>query len=170
MSSNERRQLLEQLQSKEFRDALVEADITNGILFQLQAMLEERGWNQDELADRASTSQPVVSKYMRGYENFSVKTLKRLASAFDVSLTVHFERFSELLNRNLSLDETYLKIPSFSEDDDIYRPVSEYTRVSAADAEFDLDFACVAPGSHETLPVKIRASQQEGEKAYARTA
>lgn len=134
MSSNERRQLLEQLQNKEFRDALVEADISNGILFQLQAKLEERDWTQDKLGEKAGTSQPVISKYLKGYDNYSVKTLKRLASAFDVSLTVRFERFSDLVNRYLNLDDTALNIPSFSDDPDLcYSPVAEYSLPSTAD-------------------------------------
>jgi transcriptional regulator with XRE-family HTH domain len=187
MSSSERSQLLERLQSKEFRDALVEADIANGILFQLQAMLEERGWTQDELAERAGTAQPVVSKYMRGYENFSLKTLKKLASAFDVSLTVRFERFSDLVHRYLNLDSADLKIPSFNEDSALYAPVFEYPLASTTAitgafptgsfiapttskftlGQLDLDFGCVAPGSRETWPFGTTTRPEKGEETYA---
>jgi len=185
--SNERSQLLEQLENKEFRDALVEADITNGILFQLHAMLEERGWKQEDLAVRAGTSQPVISKYMQGYANYSVKTLKKLASALDVSLTVSFERFSDLANRNLTLEETDLKIPSFSEDAALYAPVTAYSLASTVAVpesfatgsfhaqstvmvpagQFDLDMVCVALGSHEATLFEAKAPRQKEEKKYA---
>ena len=131
-TSEERRRLLENLECKEFRDALVEADLANGILFQIRAMLEDRGWTQEELAEKAGTSQPVISKYLKGYENFSIKTLLKLASAFDVSFTNRFERFSDLANRHLDVDRASLTIPDYPNDAALRAPVSEYSLASAA--------------------------------------
>lgn len=127
MSPDERSQLLEQLKDKEFRGALVDADIANSILFQLKTMLAERGWTQEELAQRASTGQPVISKYLNGYENFSLKTLRRLAAAFDVSLRVRFESFGELVSRTLGLSYGDLAIQSFSDDSGLRFPWAHAT-------------------------------------------
>lgn len=131
--SDERDQLLERLKSKEFREALVDADIANGILFQLKSMLKERGWTQEELAKRAGTAQPLISKYLSGYENFSLKTLRKLASGFDVSLTVRFEGFSDLVNRYLNLDHRDLAIQSFSDDSELQAAEHPWTASIYAD-------------------------------------
>lgn len=181
-TSEERRRLLEHLESKEFRDALVEADLANGILFQVKAMLEDRGWTQEELAEKAGTAQPVISKYLKGYENFSVKTLRKLASAFDVSFTSRFERFSDLAKRHLNVDWASLAIPDYPNEAALRAPVSEYSLASAADIpgssitgsftaetsvkhtaeQLDLDIAWVAaPGSHETLLFETKTPQQK---------
>lgn len=190
MSSDERSQLLEHLESKEFRDALVEADLANGILFQMQAMLEDRGWTQEQLAEKAGTAQPVISKYLKGYENFSIKTLRKLASAFDVSLTTRFERFSDLANRHLNVNWASLAIPDYDHDAALRAPVSGYSLAVAADIpgsfitgsfigpttqkitaeQLDLAFACVALGSQETWPFETKTRQQKEEETYAHAA
>lgn len=182
-TSEERRRLLEHLESKEFRDALVEADIANGILFQLKAMSEDRGWKQEELAEKADTAQPVISKYLKGYENFSVKTLRKLASAFDVSLTIRFERFSDLAYRHLNVDWASLAIPDYSNDAALRGPVSEYS-LAASDTHgpiisgatkitverFDLDIAFRVSGSDESLLIETKSPQQKEERTYAHAA
>ncbi len=122
MSIDERSDLVEQMKNKGFRDAFVKAEIAHGILFQLQAMLKDRGWTQEKLAEQASTSQPVISKYLNGYEDFSIKTLRKLGSAFDVSLCVRWERFSALVNRHLNLGHADLAVKSYANDVALYYP------------------------------------------------
>lgn len=50
------------------------------------------------------------------YENIEVGTLRRLASAFDVALTVRFVPFSELATWTVELSQDKLLIPDFSSD------------------------------------------------------
>lgn len=181
---DERHRLLEHLESKEFRDALVESDIANGILFQLNAMSADRGWTQEELAEEAGTAQPVISKYLKGYENFSVKTLRKLASAFDVSLTIRFERFSELANRHLNMDWAGLAIPDHANDAALRGPVFEYS-LAASDIhspiisgttritveQLDLDVAFRVPESDESWLMEAKTPQQKEERTnYAHAA
>ena len=182
-TSEERRRLLEHLENKEFRDALVEADMANGILFQMKAMLEDRGLTQEELAERAGTSQPVISKYLKGYENFSLKTLRKLASALDVSFNAGFERFSDLAKRHLQVDWASLAVPDYSNDAALRTPVSEYSLASTAviPASFEvsnfvpttMEFAAEqldvvityeAPGLHDPWLFETKTPQQKAER------
>jgi ribosome-binding protein aMBF1 (putative translation factor) len=49
------------------------------------------GWTQQELADRMGTSHSVISRIESGQHPTSVKTLVRLAAAFETHLVVGFD-------------------------------------------------------------------------------
>ena len=105
-SSNKLMQLAQRMRSKEYRDSLVEAEIANGIAFQIRAMQAERGWTQKQLGDSAGMEQGAISRLVNSSGNSSLNTLRRMASAFDVALIVRFVPFSQLLEwtGNLSRD------------------------------------------------------------------
>lgn len=48
----------------------------------------KRGWSQSQLADAIGSRQPVISRLERGEGNPSVRTLQRIAEAFDLSVHV----------------------------------------------------------------------------------
>jgi ribosome-binding protein aMBF1 (putative translation factor) len=48
----------------------------------------KRGWSQSQLADAIGSRQPVISRLERGEGNPSLQTLRRIAKALDLSLTV----------------------------------------------------------------------------------
>ncbi len=198
-TSEERRRLLEHLESKEFRDALVHADLANRILFQMKAMLEDRGWTQEKLAAKAGTAQPVISKYLKGYENFSINTLEKLASALDVSFTAGFEPFSDLAERHLNVDWASLAIPDYPNDAALRAPVFEYSLASSATVpgsfltasfittttpklpaeQLDLGVEWMAIGRHDipverwlrsNWPFETKTRQQIEESAYVNAA
>jgi hypothetical protein len=50
------------------------------------------------------------------YSRFNIKTLKRIASAFNVALIVRFVPFGELVNWELNISSETLAPPSFDED------------------------------------------------------
>ncbi len=89
----------ERLSDKLRRDIYVRKQLEKGIPYQLRALRHQAGWTQRELADRAGTTQSVISRIenQRGDE-ISLATLLRFASAFDVGLIVRFAPFSELVD------------------------------------------------------------------------
>jgi transcriptional regulator with XRE-family HTH domain len=109
--------LLEKLTNKQYRDALVSEEIDVGLPMQLREMRESRGWKQSEVAQKIGTSQPrfpVMEK--PGYGNFSLTTLKKLASVFDVGLIVSFVPFSEMIDFRESISRKRLAIPGFCDE------------------------------------------------------
>ncbi len=109
--------LLEKLTNKEYRDALIAEEISVGLPMQLREMRESRGWKQVEVAEKIGTEQPrfpVMEK--PGYGNFSLTTLKKLASVFDVGLIVSFVPFSEMIDFRESLSRKRLAIPGFCDE------------------------------------------------------
>ncbi len=116
---NRRKKTIEELRDKEYRDAFAIEHIDTGIPFQIRALREqeERGWTQEELGNRAGMAQESISRIEDpNYGKLTLKTLKRLASAFDVALMVRFVPFSELVEWELKLSPDSLKASSFEDD------------------------------------------------------
>lgn len=115
--SNRHGELIADVANKAYRDAFVESHIRNGLSFQIRAMRDAHGWTQKMLGEKANIKQEAVSRLEDpDYGRFTLKTLKRLASAFDVALAVRFVRFSELIDSVTSLTPENLYVPDFEHD------------------------------------------------------
>jgi len=109
--------LLEKLTDPTYREAFISEEIDVGIPMQLRAMREKRGWNQKYIAEKMDTKQPRFSLMEKpGYGNFSLNTLKKLASIFNVGLIVSFVPYSEMINFVDGFGPQRLSIPSFAEE------------------------------------------------------
>jgi transcriptional regulator with XRE-family HTH domain len=114
-----RQKIIEDLKDKEYRDAFVTEHINTGVPFQIRALREQKGreWTQKELGIRTGMAQETISRVEDpNYGKLTLKTLKRLASAFDVALMVRFIPFSELVEWELHLAPDSLKALSFEDE------------------------------------------------------
>lgn len=103
--------------SKEYRDGFVDAEISVGLPFQIRALREQHGWSQKDLAEATAMLQPrICAMEQAGYGNFTLSTLKKLASAFDVGLSVRFVAFGELVNLADAFSPDTFKVPSSKDD------------------------------------------------------
>jgi len=135
MNINRRKEkLIVRLREKEHRDAYVSANIDIGITFQIRALREKRGWTQKELADLAGKKQAWIAKIESpNYSGFSLKTLKELASVFDVGLVVRYVPFGDMVKLELELSPERLRPPSF--DEDAYFKVMPYEEYSTTQVQ-----------------------------------
>lgn len=109
--------LIKKLHSKKFRDAFVASRVSNTLALQIRVMRQERGWSQAHLAKLLGTSQNAVYRLESPqYGKPSLATLKRLASIFDVGLSVWFSPFSTLVDRAMNLSTDDLLVPTFDDD------------------------------------------------------
>ncbi len=109
--------LLEKLTDQAYRDAFISEEIDIGLPMQLRAMREARGWNQTYVANKMETKQPRFSLMEKpGYGNFSLNTLKKLASIFNVGLIVSFVPYSEMFYFVEGFSRKRLEIPSFADE------------------------------------------------------
>ncbi len=117
--TNSRKEIVQSLADKGYRDAFVSAEIATTIPLQLKAMRAARGWTQKQLAAVAKMPQGRISILENpDYEGaMNVHTLERLASAFDVALVVRFAPFSEVVGWTSGLSAKDHKIPPYQEDD-----------------------------------------------------
>ncbi len=111
-----KKHLLEELKDKEYRDAYVSSMVDVGVAFQIKALREHKPWTQEEMANQAHMKQPRIHELEDPSKSPNLKTLKRLANAFDVGLIVRFVPISELVKYELALSSEYhmMKLPSNS--------------------------------------------------------
>jgi transcriptional regulator with XRE-family HTH domain len=108
------REIFQSLSNKEYRDGFVEAEIDEIIAAQIRTMRTDRGWSQAQLGKHIGMAQGRVSVLEDAdYGSYTLSTLKRLASAFDVGLLVRFVPFSELAGRAARLGSENLRVPSY---------------------------------------------------------
>jgi transcriptional regulator with XRE-family HTH domain len=113
------------LRDKEYRDLFVAEEIATGLPFQIRAMRQARGWSQQELAERLGMTQEGVSRLESlNYGRYTLATLQRLASAFDVALTVRFVPFSELVDWAADLSPADLAVPDYEHDPGLVHEVT----------------------------------------------
>lgn len=117
MILDKERQILNSLDSKEYREALAIEHVNTTLAIQIRMMRENHQWKQSDLAACLGKHQETVSQWENpDYGRHSMTTLKALAAAFDVALLVKFIPFSELVQDMVSLSETRLSPPSFGEE------------------------------------------------------
>lgn len=150
--TSRRRQTIQNLQEKEYRDAYVEEHINQGLASQIRAIRDERGWTQRDLAERMESGQSAISKLEDpDYGRHSMSTLKRLASAFDVALVVRFVPFSELVRYTTHLTPDHLAPADFRRDATLW--VSEFSgKANTTDARVT---GAVRSGETAQLPLDI---------------
>lgn len=93
------RQLAKELTDKGFRDAYLDDSLAWVLRTQIRLIREDRGWTQDELAQKSGLKQETISRLenMGVPVKVSIVTLLQLADAFDCALVVRFESWGEYL-------------------------------------------------------------------------
>jgi transcriptional regulator with XRE-family HTH domain len=115
---DDRTQLIERRQNKHYRDAFVSEHINSGVAFQILHNRKARNLSQVQLGQLCDMKQNQISRLENpdaGTPN--LKTLDRIASAFDCALIVRFVPFSELVSWRMRLDRDNLIAASFKDDD-----------------------------------------------------
>src|SRR5262249_15776997 len=127
-TSARRQQIIAGLKDKPFREAFVAAEISTTLPFQIRSIRDKRAWPQGKLAPLSRHAQATISKMERaGYDQFTLTTLKRLASAFDCGLLVRFVPFSQLVDWSHSMLSEQMDVPSFF-DDPGFKPEADLQR------------------------------------------
>jgi len=90
--------LTSEFSDKEYAHAYVDDFSNMFIAAQIKALRDQRGWTQKELAEFSGMKQERVSALEDvNYGAWTAKTLKKLAQAFDLTLKISFEQFSDCI-------------------------------------------------------------------------
>lgn len=117
MTLRDRHELMDSLRDEEYRRAYADEQVSAGLAFQIRALREDRGWTQRDLAEQTGAAQPTISQWEDpDYNGYTLKTLKRLAAAFDVALLVRLVPFSGLAEWTFGLTPQRLAPPSFEKE------------------------------------------------------
>ncbi len=103
--------------SKKYRELFIAGQINTGIPFQVRALRSARRWTQDKLGEESKMPQTVISRIeSRSAGSLSIKTLLKIAAAFDVALVVRFVPFSEMIDWAENLSPEAVAPKSFEEE------------------------------------------------------
>lgn len=110
-------ELLGDLKEPEFRHTYANEFIDMTLARQIRALRKQRNWTQQQLADRIEKKQSFISALEdEDYGSMTVSTLKEIAEAFDVFLSVRFESFRTLIDQVAKSRMRDLEVSSFDED------------------------------------------------------
>jgi transcriptional regulator with XRE-family HTH domain len=126
-----RNELMEAFGDREYRQTYADSFLDTYIAAQIKALREARGWSQQDLGERSGMHQSRISALENvNYSSWSIRTLRRLAKAFDLRLSVRFDSFGHLLEEVVSFKREALQEPSFAQD-----PVFQMDARALAEAE-----------------------------------
>jgi len=109
--------LREEFRDKEYRDTYADESLNTFIATQIKILREQRELTQRELADLTGMAQPRIAVLEDvNYASWSINTLRRIAEAFDLRLSVKFETFSSLIPEIETMNEKTLQRDSFAQD------------------------------------------------------
>ena len=117
-TDSDRREIYEKFnESKEYRDSFIAEHIYSRLPLKIRGLREQRGWSQKELGEKVGMAQAWVSKLEDpSYGKYTIATLLRLASAFDVGLDIDFKLHSKILDKTLTLTPESFEVVSFVDD------------------------------------------------------
>lgn len=112
-----RERLIDRFRERRYREQYLEGFLNTRIAAQIKMLREARKLSQAGLAKRIGTTQPGISALENvDYASWSLRTLKKLAKAFDVALIVKFESFGKALDDITGFSPESLVVPSFAKD------------------------------------------------------
>lgn len=121
-------QLWESLNDRPYRHKFVEEEINVGIAFQIRALRNRQKLTQGELANLLGGKQSLISSWENpNYGKYTLGTLKDLAKAFDVGLSVRFVPFSSLVDSAVNLNNDSIAPASFIEETNYHSTMSTST-------------------------------------------
>lgn len=88
--------LTEELRDHEYASGYSESFVLCFIAAQVKTLREQRGLSQDALAKKIGTHQPAVARIENCNNIPSLRTLLKLAEAFNLRVNVSFETFEDL--------------------------------------------------------------------------
>jgi transcriptional regulator with XRE-family HTH domain len=162
--------VLRSLQDPDYRRDWVREHVAVGLAFQLRALRADREWTQTEVGERSEMKQEMLSQWENpNYGKYTLSTLQRLASAYDVGLLVRFVPFSEMADWTVDLTPDRLAPPKYSDD----LAAAEAREQEAAKAEAEgrsMQLALLAESKKETRQSGDRILVQVVSDPRARTA
>ncbi|HZE79916.1 MAG TPA: XRE family transcriptional regulator [Candidatus Polarisedimenticolia bacterium] len=112
-----RSNLREEFHDKEYRHSYADESLNTYIATQIKVLREQQKLTQKELADLTGMAQPRIALLEDiNYSSWSINTLRRIAEAFDLRLSVRFETFSSLIPETETFSREALERAPFKED------------------------------------------------------
>jgi transcriptional regulator with XRE-family HTH domain len=122
----------------DYRHVYDEGFLSSSLATQIKVLREERGWTQCDLANKSKMNQSRISALEDvNFSSWTIRTLRKLAKAFDLRLKISFEEFGTLLLEFPNLNRAGLSKRSFGADP-AFRPGQNVARNHSSVADLRL--------------------------------
>jgi transcriptional regulator with XRE-family HTH domain len=112
-----RSNLREEFLDEEFRNVYADDSLNTYIATQIKVLREQQEMTQSGLAEKTGMAQPRIAVLEDvNYSSWSINTLRRLARAFGLRLSVSFETFSSLIPELETFGRPALERTKFEDD------------------------------------------------------
>lgn len=112
-----RARLLKRFRDPEYRHSYLESFLNSVVSMQIRALRERKTWTQEKLATEIGTTQSVVSRIESpDYSGWRIDTLRKVARAFDMALSVKFVSHGDAIADIERFGEDKLIRPEFKND------------------------------------------------------
>ena len=103
--------LIKEFDDKEYAHAYMDSHLIDRISTQIYQLRLQRGWTQEQLSQESGIAQERISLLESGdFTSITMKTLRKLAGAFDVTISIKFESFLDAINDFVSLSADKLQV------------------------------------------------------------
>jgi transcriptional regulator with XRE-family HTH domain len=111
---------------KEYRHAYADEILNLMVCTQMKVIREQLSKTQEDIAKELDTTQTVISRLENvNYSAWNIRTLKKLAKAFDMRLRITFEGFGTLWKDVRSLNQESLERPTIDKDPEFDEKLGE---------------------------------------------
>lgn len=117
-SSNSTLSKLKRFCQRAFRQAYVRANVEHGLAHQIRALRQGKSWSQLELAQELGVKRQSTIARLEdpSYGRYTLATLLKLASVFDVALLVKFVSYGTLMRETDDLSPNAIRPQDFDEE------------------------------------------------------
>lgn len=154
--------LRENLRDREYAEEYAKAFLNAYIATQIKVIREQRGMTQATLGREVGTTQTGISRYEDvNYSSWSLRTLQKLAHAFDVRLRVSFEPYGTLPDEVVRFDRARLQTVE-REKDAALQPTSSILAIDD-DRLVDIGAFKALAGTFKNLPSEDNRPNENAE-------
>lgn len=108
----------------EFREGYLEGAVEQTIAWQVRVNREARNLSQRELAKKVGTQQSAISRLEDPTNgNLNIKTLLKVANAFECALSVRLISYAQLAEDSKDLSSSALTVSSYDQDFHFYSTI-----------------------------------------------
>lgn len=105
--------LIKEFRDKEYAHIYMDEHLIDRISTQIYQLRLQRGLTQQQLSELSGIAQERISLLESGdFSSITMKTLRKLANAFDVGISIKFESFAAMIDDFVDLSEANLRVES----------------------------------------------------------
>lgn len=148
---------------KEYAHGYMQSHLLDQLALQVHVLRNQRNLSQKQLAELSGVPQSKISKIETGdFESLSVKTLFKLAEAFDIATHLEFYSFVDGIQDVVNVSVEKLKVPCRTDDLHAHRAVRQFATNPAVShivrtASATTHLSASSRSTYHTVPNRVSA-------------